>query len=135
MTDTYWENLPCLAIRGTAIVAPWHGVEFWGEDLVGKRILVVRIIPAGEVDRKGYIYLDNRQGAGWAIVTRFYRSTTPFESQGRIDVEENSFDSVETNHYHITTNHHDEKQPWCDKCGLTEQFLYPILVAGWGSND
>lgn len=66
----FWNGLPTTAIRGQAIVddAP-EFPQYWAKDLVGQRIGVVRVDLEGVNYGGGIVYLDNRDGSGWAKVT------------------------------------------------------------------
>ena len=69
---TYWNGLPTLAQRGTAIVADAPTVpQYWArtEGIVGTRIAVVCVVLHGVNYGGGIDYLDNRTGSGWAKVT------------------------------------------------------------------
>jgi hypothetical protein len=73
-TPTFWNGLPTIAVRGTAIVAdtpekPLH----WARDLVGQRIPVV-LVNLDVNYGGGTDYLDNRGGSGWRKVTEGHGS-------------------------------------------------------------
>lgn len=70
MTATFWNGLPTEAVRGTAVVAPsLQFPQFWGKDLIGQRIEVVRVVLDGVNYGGGISYMDNRDGSGWRKVT------------------------------------------------------------------
>ena len=75
MTDpaetTYWNGLPTLAIRGTAVVADAPEFsEYWAKHIIGQRIPVIRVVLEGVNFGGGVTYLDNREGTGWFKVTK-----------------------------------------------------------------
>lgn len=71
--QAYWNGLPTTATRGTAVVA--DAPEFpayWAriQGIVGQRIPVVMVDLDGVNYGGGTTYLDNRDGSGWAKVTK-----------------------------------------------------------------
>lgn len=71
--QAYWNGLPTAAERGTAVVAPAPEFpQYWAarEGIVGDRIPVVRVDLDGVNYGGGIDYLDDRDGSGWAKVTR-----------------------------------------------------------------
>lgn len=71
---TYWNGLPTLAERGTAIVADAPEFpNYWArtEGIVGERIPVVRVVLDGVNAGGGVDHLDNREGGGWLKVTAY----------------------------------------------------------------
>ena len=67
---TYWNGLPTLAIRGTAVVADAPEFpQYWAKNLIGMRIPVIRVVLEGVNFGGGVTYLDNREGVGWLKVT------------------------------------------------------------------
>lgn len=67
---TFWNGLPTVAERGTAIVAPAPQFPmYWARHLVGQRIAVVRVELDGVAYGGGTDYLDDVDGAGWRKVT------------------------------------------------------------------
>lgn len=71
-TGTYWNGLPTIAERGTAIVAEAPEFpQYWAasEGLIGSRIPVVRVVLDGVNYGGGVDFLDDRDGSGWRKVT------------------------------------------------------------------
>lgn len=71
--QAYWNGLPTTAQRGTAVVAATPEFpQYWAarEGVVGQRIPVVRVDLDGVNHGGGVTYLDDRDGSGWAKVTR-----------------------------------------------------------------
>jgi len=64
MTDTFWNGEPAVAVRGTGLVQPSSLPAFWGKDLTGKRVPVVKVVYGRHT-----FYLYDDGGAGWAKVT------------------------------------------------------------------
>lgn len=72
-TPTFWNGLPTIAVRGTAVVDDDPAFpKYWARedgDLIGHRIQVVCMNIDGVTT-----YLDNRAGYGWTKVTRGHGS-------------------------------------------------------------
>lgn len=70
--QTYWNGEPTPAERGTAIVAEAPEVPmYWArtEGIIGDRIAVVRVALDATEQSGDVMYLDDRDGKGWAKVT------------------------------------------------------------------
>lgn len=73
--NAYWNGLPTYAVRGTGVVLDSPEFpQFWGRDLVGQRIPVVRVVLDGVNYGGGIAYLDDRDGSGWRKVTEGHGS-------------------------------------------------------------
>jgi len=71
-TNAYWNGLPTIARRGTAVVADAPEFpQYWAktEGLVGQRSAVVMVVLDGVNYGGGVCYLDDRNGQGWNKVT------------------------------------------------------------------
>lgn len=90
--NAYWNGLPTHAVRGTGVVLDCPEFpQFWGRDLVGQRIPVVRIVLDGVNYGGGIAYLDDRDGSGWRKVTEGYGSP----AYGHRDLDVRDFRSIE----------------------------------------
>lgn len=90
--QAYWNGLPTTARRGTAVVA--DSPEFPGywakrDGIIGQRIPVVEIVLDGVNAGGGIDYLDDRDGSGWAKVTRGHGS--PRYGHRNVRIEPGSF--------------------------------------------
>lgn len=68
----YWNGLPTVVERGTAVVADTRQFPlYWArtEGIIGQRIAVVRVVLDGVNYGGGTAYLDDREGQGWAKVS------------------------------------------------------------------
>lgn len=91
----YWNGLPTLASRGTAIVADAPQFPaYWAkaDGIVGQRIPVVRVVLDGVNYGGGVTYLDDRDGSGWAKVTTGRGS--PRYGHADVAVEIGSFEAT-----------------------------------------
>lgn len=88
---TYWNGLPTLAFKGTAIVADapeftMYWARFEGDKgIIGQRIPVVRVVLEGVNYGGGRLYLDNRDGSGWEKVTTGHGGPRYGHSEVRIE--------------------------------------------------
>jgi hypothetical protein len=88
---TYWNGLPTIARRGTAVVADAPEFSlYWAYSLVGQRIPVVLVVLDGVNAGGGIAYLDNRDGSGWIKVTKGRGSSRV--SHGEVAIQEGSFE-------------------------------------------
>ena len=65
---TFWNGMPTIATRGTAVVADdAQFPKYWAkeEGIVGTRIPVVCVILDSVNYGGGCTYMDNREGIGW----------------------------------------------------------------------
>ena len=86
----YWNGLPTEIEVGTAVVAsetPFP--DYWGKELAGQRIEVVRVVLDGVNYGGGVDYLDNRDGSGLRKVTEGMGS--PRYGHRNVVIEEGSF--------------------------------------------
>jgi len=88
---TYWNGLPTIATRGTAIVADAPDFPcYWAKSIVGTRIPVVCVALDGVNFGGGFDYLDDRTGQGWAKVTEGKGSSR--YGHASVAVEDSSFE-------------------------------------------
>lgn len=72
---TFWNGLPTIAVRGTAVVADAPQFpQYWARHLIGQRISVVLVALDGVNAGGGITYLDDRDGSGWHKVTEGHGS-------------------------------------------------------------
>ncbi len=93
--QAYWNGLPTVAQRGTAVVAPAPEFpQYWAarEGIIGERIPVVRVVLDGVNYGGGVTYLDDRDGSGWAKVTRGHGS--PRYGHRDVGIEDGSFEAA-----------------------------------------
>ena len=89
MSKAFWNGLPTEAFKGTAVVIDCPEFPaFWGRDLVGQRIAVVKVNLDSVNYGDGIDYLDNRQGEGWAKVAT---GGSPRAGHKSLDIEPGSF--------------------------------------------
>ena len=87
---TYWNGLPTIATRGTAVVFDSRTFpEYWARPYVGQRVPVVRVNLDGVNAGGGVTYLYDGDGSGWRKVTVGHGSPR-FGHRG-IEVEDASF--------------------------------------------
>jgi len=70
---TFWNGMPTIATRGTAVVADdAQFPKYWAkeEGIVGTRSPVVCVILDSVNYGGGCTYMDNREGIGWFKVTK-----------------------------------------------------------------
>ena len=88
---TYWNGLPTIARRGTAVVADAPEFSlYWAKSLVGQRIPVVLVVLEGVNAGGGTTYLDNRDGTGWRKVTAGRGSSR--YAHGEVSIMPNTFE-------------------------------------------
>lgn len=88
--NAFWNGEPTRATQGTAIVAD-NGTfpAYWGKELVGERIPVVRVVLDGINFGGGIAFLDDRDGSGWYKVAEGFGS--PGFAHRNVEIEEGSF--------------------------------------------
>ena len=90
---TFWNGLPTIAIRGSAIVADTLQFPmYWARPLVGIRIPVVCVQMEGVNAGGGVSYLDNRDGVGWFKVTK--GKGLPAYGHSNVSIEVGSFEEI-----------------------------------------
>ena len=92
---TWWNGLPTVAAKGTAVVADDPRFPlYWAktEGIIGQRIPVVMVVLDGVNAGGGIDYLDNRDGSGWRKVTEGHGSPRWPHSNVRIEPDSFRFD-------------------------------------------
>ena len=95
LDQAYWNGLPTTATRGTAVVADAPEFpQYWArtEGIVGQRIRVVMVNLDGVNYGGGTTYLDDRDGSGWAKVTRGHGS--PRYGHSNVSIEDDTFEAT-----------------------------------------
>lgn len=89
----FWNGLETEVTQGSAIVAsktPFP--EYWGKELAGQRIAVIRVNLEGVNFGGGVTYLDDRNGQGTYKVTKGFGS--PRWGHRDVVIEEGSFVAI-----------------------------------------